>query len=46
MIKLPEIDATNPDLELAEYLFDLNGFLIIRNAVPTCRHCGDESMGR
>jgi hypothetical protein len=30
---LPEIDARHPDEELADYLFDLNGFLIIRNAV-------------
>ena len=30
---LPEIDARDPDEELADYMFDLNGFLILRNAV-------------
>lgn len=32
---LPEIDAKNPDETLADYMFDLNGFLIIRNAVDS-----------
>ena len=32
-MQLPEIDAQNPDEQLADYMFDLNGFLIMRNAV-------------
>ena len=30
---LPELDARNLDQEVADYLFDVNGFLILRNAV-------------